>query len=195
MNLRLNIILIMIVAVLAGWYFGLQNSNQDLNGLIKKAGQPEYIGNKTTTSAYDTNGKPQYFVQADEIKHYEETGQVELMNPLFNLFDSVEALKKWKLTSDNAEITKEKILRLEGNVKIKSLDRLSQLQQIETEQLFVDLNTQDVFTDKKLIAKGIGFSTMGTGLEGNLKKQFVVLKENVKTHIEPTKLKQSEAEY
>ncbi len=169
MNLRLNIILIVIVAVLAGWYFKL----------------------KITTSVYDKSGNLQYEAQADKVENYEETGKVELANPLLNLFGGITSLKEWQITALDAEIDKNKMLHLVGSVKIDSLNPESKLQHIETEELLVDLNTQDISTDKEIIALGVGFNTKGQGLEGNLKSQVAKLKTNVKTHIELTKIKQN----
>ncbi len=188
MNLRLNIILIIIVTILAGWFFKLQQGDDNLENLIKKEGQPEYIGDKITTSVYDNNGNVQYFAQADEIKNYEETGRVELVNPLLNLFSSINSLKEWQVTSLDAEISKDKILHLVGDVKIDNLNINSKIKHIRTKELFVDLNTQDISTDKEIVILGIGFHTKGKGLSGNLKKQVATLKTNVKTQIEPTKI-------
>ncbi len=188
MNLRLNIILIIIVAILIGWYFKLQQDSDNLENLIKREGQPEYVGDKIITSVYDNSGKIQYLAQADEIKNYEETGKVELVNPLLNLFNNITALKEWKITSSDAEISKDKMLHLVGNVKIYSLNSESKLQQIETEELFINLNTQDISTDKDIHASGVGLYTKGKGFIGNLKKQIGTLKSNVKTHIELTKI-------
>ncbi|MDG6881278.1 Lipopolysaccharide export system protein lptC [Phocoenobacter uteri] len=187
MNIRLNIILFIIVVLLGGWYFYQQQDSNHLESLIKREGQPEYVGDKVTTSVYDTNGKAQYFAEADEIKNYEATGKVELINPLLSLFNDVNSLKEWQITSLQAEISKDKILHLIGNVKIESLGE-TQLQSIETDELSVNLNTQDIFTQKHIFVKGIGFSSEGIGLQGNLKQQSAQLKSNVKTLIEPTKL-------
>ncbi|MCT8572748.1 LPS export ABC transporter periplasmic protein LptC, partial [Glaesserella parasuis] len=64
MNIRLNIILATLAAVLAGWYYSQQSNGTGLSQLIKKEGSAEYIGQKISASAYDLNGKPQYFAQA-----------------------------------------------------------------------------------------------------------------------------------
>ncbi len=190
MNLRLNIILIIIVTILATWYFSLQQDSENLANLIKKEGQPEYVGDKIETSVYDKNGNAQYFAQADEVKNYEETGKIELVNPLLNLFSEINRLKEWQITASNAEIDKNKMLHLVGNVKIDSLNTTSKLQHIETEELFVDLKNQDVLSNKEVSVLGVGFRTKGTGLNGNLKQQQAILKADVKTHLEPMKIKQ-----
>ena len=193
MNIRLNLILLIIVAVLGGWYFTHQeNSNDNLEQLTKREGEPEYVGNKMETTVYNVNGKPQYFAEAQEIKRYETTERTEFFKPLLNLFDIDTALKQWKVTADYAEITKEKILNLKGNVKIENIDNTSRLTSIETDSLSIDLSTYDVSTDSVVKSKGMGFTTTGTGLVGNLKKQVATLTKDVKTYIEPTVIKNTE---
>ena len=192
MNLRLNIILIVIAVVLGGWYYSQQSNDKlGLTDLVKREGAPEYVGEKMETTVYDLQGKPQYFAQAQEIKRYETTERTEFFNPLLNLFNAETALKAWKVTADKAEVTKEKILNLTGNVKIESLEPTSRLQKIEADSLSIDLATHDVSTDSVVKSQGLGFTTTGTGLVGNLKKQVATLTKDVKTYIEPTVIQQT----
>ncbi|QGM80984.1 LPS export ABC transporter periplasmic protein LptC [Otariodibacter oris] len=194
MNKRLNIILLLVVAVLAGWYFSQQDDQRpQLAQLVKREGEPEYTGNKIDTIVYDLKGKPQYFAEAQEVKHYETTERTEFFKPLLNLFNSESSLKDWKVTADYAEITKEKILNLKGNVKIESLNEDTRLNYIESEILTVDLSNYDVYTDSIVTSKGMGFITSGKGLKGNLRSQVATLLENVETRIEPTVI-QSESD-
>ncbi|WGE88479.1 LPS export ABC transporter periplasmic protein LptC [Actinobacillus equuli subsp. haemolyticus] len=192
MNIRLNIILLVIAAALGGWYMSQQTPETNgLDQLIKKEGNPDYTGNKMTTSVYDLKGNPQYFAQADEIKRYESSERTEFLNPFVDLFDAQTALKQWKVSAKHAEITKEKMLNLSGDVKIEALDPTSRLQRVETDKLTVDLNTQDIFTESEVKSVGLGFTTAGVGLKGNLKQQVATLTKNVKTYIEPTVIRQS----
>ncbi|QLB14331.1 LPS export ABC transporter periplasmic protein LptC [Mannheimia granulomatis] len=193
MNTRLTVVLLLIVAVLGGWYYSLQEKdNSGLDQLIKKEGQPEYVGNKMSTSVYDLTGKPQYFAQADEIKRYESTERTEFLKPFIELFAKDSDVKQWKVSADHAEITKDKILNLSGNVQLNALDPLSRLQKISTDKLTVDLNTQDIFTESTVKSVGLGFTTTGVGLKGNLKQQVATLQKDVKSYIEPTIIKQTQ---
>lgn len=193
MNIRLNLILLLIVALLGGWYLSQQDrENPTLANLVKREGEPEYTGEKMTTTVYDLKGKPQYFAEATEIKRFESTERTEFLKPLLNLFNSETALKQWQVTADYAEVTKDKILHLKGNVKIQGLDPASRLSSIETDALSVNLVTQDIHTDSVVKSAGMGFTTTGTGLVGNLKKQVATLTKDVKTYIEPTVIKSSE---
>lgn len=186
MNTRLTLILLIIVAILTGWYVSQQNEDPKFADLVKREGAPEYTGQKMATTVYDLAGKPQYFAEAQEIKRFETTERTEFIKPLLNLFDAETALKQWNVTADHAEITKDKILNLKGNVKIQSLDPTSRLSLIETDSLSINLTTHDISSESVVKSRGMGFTTEGEGLVGNLKKQVATLTKNVKTYIEPT---------
>lgn len=190
MNKRITALLLVIVATLVGWMqYQAKDETNGLDNLIKKEGMPDYIGNRMSTSVFDLEGKPEYYAEAEEIKRYEESEKTEFTNPLVNLFDKLTALKQWKLSADHAEINAERILTLSGNVTLQALEPTSKLQRIETDHLSVNLTTQDVFTDSEVKSQGLGFTTSGIGLKGNLKLQVATLLKNVKSYIEPTIIK------
>ena len=190
MNKRITALLLVIVATLLGWMqYQAKDETNGLDNLIKKEGMPDYTGNRMSTSVFDLDGKPEYYAEAEEIKRYEESEKTEFTNPLVNLFDKLTALKQWKLRADHAEINAERILTLSGNVTLQALEPTSKLQRIETDHLSVNLTTQDVFTDSEVKSQGLGFTTTGVGLKGNLKQQVATLLKDVKSYIEPTVIK------
>ena len=190
MNKRITALLLVIVATLLGWMqYQAKDETNGLDNLIKKEGMPDYTGNRMSTSVFDLEGKPEYYAEAEEIKRYEESEKTEFTNPLVNLFDKLTALKQWKLSADHAEINAERILTLSGNVTLQALEPTSKLQRIETDHLSVNLTTRDVFTDSEVKSQGLGFTTTGVGLKGNLKQQVATLLKDVKSYIEPTVIK------
>ncbi|QIM63426.1 LPS export ABC transporter periplasmic protein LptC [Pasteurellaceae bacterium Orientalotternb1] len=193
MNIRLTIILLVIAAILGGWYFSQQHKeNHNLADLIKREGSPEYVGQQISTMVYDLKGKPQYFAKAQEIKRFETSERTEFLKPLLDLFDAEKQLKQWQVTADIAEITKEKMLHLKGNVRIENVEPNSRLNFIETEELSINLATYDISSDSVVKSQGMGFTTTGTGLTGNLKKQVATLTKDVKTYLEPTIIQKTE---
>ena len=190
MNKRITALLLVIVAALVGWMqYQAKDDANGLDNLIKKEGMPDYTGKRMSTSVFDLEGKPEYYAEAEEIKRYEESEKTEFTNPLVNLFDKLTTLKQWKLSADHAEINAERILTLSGNVTLQALEPTSKLQRIETDHLSVNLTTQDVFTDSEVKSQGLGFTTTGVGLKGNLKQQVATLLKDVKSYIEPTVIK------
>ena len=190
MNKRITALLLVIVATLLGWMqYQAKDETNGLDNLMKKEGMPDYTGNRMSTSVFDLEGKPEYYAEAEEIKRYEESEKTEFTNPLVNLFDKLTALKQWKLSAEHAEINAERILTLSGHVTLQALEPTSKLQRIETDHLSVNLTTQDVFTDSEVKSQGLGFTTTGVGLKGNLKQQVATLLKDVKSYIEPTVIK------
>ena len=190
MNKRITALLLVIVATLLGWMqYQAKDETNGIDNLIKKEGMPDYTGKRMSTSVFDLDGKPEYYAEAEEIKRYEESEKTEFTNPLVNLFDKLTALKQWKLSADHAEINAERILTLSGNVTLQALEPTSKLQRIETDHLSVNLTTQDVFTDSEVKSQGLGFTTSGIGLKGNLKQQVATLLKDVKSYSEPTVIK------
>lgn len=190
MNKRITALLLVIMATLLGWMqYQAKDETNGLDNLIKKEGMPDYTGNRMSTSVFDLEGKPEYYAEAEEIKRYEESEKTEFTNPLVNLFDKLTALKQWKLSADHAEINAERILTLSGHVTLQALEPTSKLQRIATDHLSVNLITQDVFTDSEVKSQGLGFTTSGIGLKGNLKQQVATLLKDVKSYIEPTVIK------
>ena len=190
MNKRITALLLVIVAALVGWMqYQAKDDANGLDNLIKKEGMPDYTGKRMSTSVFDLEGKPEYYAEAEEIKRYEESEKTEFTNPLVNLFDKLTALKQWKLSADHAEINAERILTLSGHVTLQALEPTSKLQRIATDHLSVNLITQDVFTDSEVKSQGLGFTTSGIGLKGNLKQQVATLLKDVKSYIEPTVIK------
>lgn len=194
MNRRLTLFLVFVTLGLASWTYYLYQSDDSslLSSLIKKDGEPDYTGNRMETTIYDNNGKPQYFASALKIKRFENNARTEFIQPLVELFSKETAEKQWRLTADSAEITQDKMLYLRGNVKLVSLDKTSSLQRIETDNLDIDLTSQDIFSENVVKSTGLGFSSSGTGITGNLKKQVATLTKDVKTYIEPVVIQQNQ---
>ncbi len=95
--------------------------------------------------------------------------------------------QSWKLSANQARLTKDQILYLEGNVVAQNLTSDSRLQRIETESAVVNLKTQDMTSETQVKIKGKNFSSTGLKLVGNLRQQVATLKEQVKTYYEVSK--------
>lgn len=193
MNRRLTLILALIVVLLASWryYLNQTESYAELSRLIKQEGAAEYVGDRIQASVYNLQGSLHYRALAKEVQYFAESERTEFIQPELELFDQEKTKTQWKLTAERAELSKEHILYLTGNVNIESSDSTSRLQKINTETLSIDLNSQDIYSDSQVTSQGQGFTTTGLGLEGNLKTQQTKLKQNVKTFMSPTIIRRS----
>ncbi len=140
---------------------------------------------------------------SDKIEHYTVDEQTLFTAPLVYLYPTTSNEKEeeknanqnvdffstqsWKLSANQARLTKDQILYLEGNVVAQNLTSDSRLQRIETESAVVNLKTQDMTSETQVKIKGKNFSSTGLKLVGNLRQQVATLKEQVKTYYEVSK--------
>ncbi|MEE6031492.1 LPS export ABC transporter periplasmic protein LptC [Avibacterium paragallinarum] len=190
MNIRWNIILSVIALGLLAWLYSMQGSDSDTQGLIKSEDSPEYIGNKMQTTVFSPTGEKQYFALADKVEYYNNSGNTDFQQPLVYLYDVQDenlGSQSWKIRADKAQLTKDELLHLEGNVLVQSLLSDSRLQRVNTERATVNLKTQDIHSDTMATITGLNFTSSGAKLTGNLKQQIATLAEQVKTHYEINK--------
>lgn len=190
MNIRLNIILAVIAMGLSAWFYSLNQEDDGLKALIKTSDSPEYVGHKMSTTVYSPTGKKQYLATAEKVEHYTSDGHTDFQQPLVLLLDiEIQNADKesWKLSANNARLTKDNRLYLDGNVIAQSLSAQSRLQRIETQSAVVNLTTQDISSDQMVKLNGQNFSSTGLKLTGNLQQQVATLKEQVKTYYEISK--------
>ena len=210
-NLRWNILLGVCALGLAAWYYSLNQTDENLQTLIKKADSPEYVGFKMQTTIFSPEGKKQYFAQADKVEYYTQVGHTDFSAPVVYLFDvpldtqfnakgdtnasgnkeNTDNLandgkngQNWKLSAVQARLTKNNMLYLEGDVLAQSLDPLSRLQRITTSSALVNLKNQDISSDSQVTINGLNFYSNGLKMVGNLRNQTATLKEQVKTYYE-----------
>lgn len=187
MKLHWNIILSIIVCLLLGWFYILHPSENDLEKLIKDKKSPEYIGQKMKTTVFSLTGKKQYLADAKLVEYYNNGEYSIFKKPVVHLFDIENKQfenQSWKLSAEQAKLTKDNILHLSGNVIAISLIDNSRLQKIATENAVVNLKTQDITSDTDVKIIGQNFNSSGKKLIGNLHQQIAILKEQVKTRYE-----------
>ncbi|KAE9525345.1 LPS export ABC transporter periplasmic protein LptC [Testudinibacter aquarius] len=189
MTSRWNIVLVVIALALLAWYYSLnQQDNVDLAARIQNSGSPDYIANQMETTLYSLDGRKQYVATADEVEYFQTQGDTLFKAPVVYLFEasknSDNLVRSWRLSADQAKISKDKILYLNDNVSIQSLLPESKIHSLQTSSAVVNLTTQDITSDTMVSVVGQSFTTTGKSLSGNLRQQIATLKEQVQTHYE-----------
>ncbi|TNH05956.1 LPS export ABC transporter periplasmic protein LptC [Testudinibacter sp. TR-2022] len=189
MTSRWNIVLVVIALTLLAWYYSLnQQDNVDLAARIQNSGSPDYIANQMETTLYSLDGRKQYVATADEVEYFQTQGDTLFKAPVVYLFEtsknSDNLVRSWRLSADQAKISKDKILYLNDNVSIQSLLPESKIHSLQTSSAVVNLTTQDITSDTMVSVVGQSFTTTGKSLSGNLRQQIATLKEQVQTHYE-----------
>ncbi|KGQ69925.1 LPS export ABC transporter periplasmic protein LptC [Chelonobacter oris] len=189
MNVRWNMILIVITLSLLGWYYTLnQQEESALTTRIQADKSPDYIANQMETTLYSLDGRKQYVASAEQVEYFQQSGDTVFKSPVVYLFESAKnsdnLVRSWKLSADQAKITNDKMLYLDNNVAIESLLPESKIHSLKTSSAVVNLTTQDITSDTMVTVVGQSFTTTGKSMAGNLRQQIATLKEQVQTHYE-----------
>ncbi|MGV6988612.1 LPS export ABC transporter periplasmic protein LptC [Testudinibacter sp. P80/BLE/0925] len=189
MNFRWNSILLLIALGLLAWYYSLnQQDETTLSTRIQTSDNPDYVANRMETTLYSVDGRKQYVATADQVEYFQQSGDTLFKSPVVYLFETAKnsdnLVRSWKLSADQAKISKDKMLYLDDNVTIESLLPESKIHSLKTSSAVVNLTTQDITSDTMVSVVGQSFTTTGKRLIGNLRQQVATLKEQVQTHYE-----------
>ncbi|WMY94748.1 MAG: LPS export ABC transporter periplasmic protein LptC [Arsenophonus sp.] len=177
----LNIILIFIILTIIGWNFS--NLNKLTEPIIVDKYQPSYQIINSITHIYDHSGKLVYKLITNKTYYFSDKKSSYFIKPVLTIYNT-KSIPTWKITADQAKLTDDNILYLHGNVKINSLNKNSNLKYILMKNSTINLTTQDVISNDRVIIIGNDFKTVSMKMHGNIKKQIAELNENVKTYYE-----------
>lgn len=177
----LVIVLALVVLVLAG--INLTRHNDA--ALLQQAEniQPAYQSEQSSTLVYDLQGALSYQLQAQRVAYYSDSETTWFRQPVMTVYDA-DKQPGWTVHANQARLTKDKQLYLHGDVKVTALAPEAQLRQITTDNVRVDLLTQDIESNERVTLSGPGLLSTGLKMRGNLRDKTARLIEQVKTSYE-----------
>jgi len=177
-----NIIYILLIILAMGIYYYQRDDTESPElETIDLSTEPIYQSDRMETTIYDPLGNLSYKIIADNVKHFEDSGETLFQSPNITLYNQ-DNLITWHILANKATLTRDKLLYLNDKVILKNVLPDAQLQRILTDNAKVDLTTQVVTSDDQVTIEGTSFTSTGTGLLGNLRNKTADILENVKTY-------------
>jgi len=175
-----TIILTLIILVLIGLK---QADNDDVFSKLDNT-QPTYQSQQMVTLAYEPTGLLGYQLISEDVKHFTETKETWFTKPFMTVYGkSAEPI--WTVKADQAKLTQDRQLYLYDNIQIDNLDANPQIKQINAQDAYINLITQDITSNNEVTLKGPFFSSTGLKMKGNLRDKTAELAENVATTYTP----------
>ncbi|URJ28122.1 LPS export ABC transporter periplasmic protein LptC [Candidatus Blochmannia vicinus (nom. nud.)] len=156
--------------------------NTPLNLLVNKKTYT-HQGNDVVINIYHTTGQLKFKLTAYCIQHFSDQKIIWFIRPDVTAFNEKNA-PIWKITANQARLNHEKTLHLYGNVHMNSLIDNTYFQSIETNQAIINLITQDIIANKKVIIHGHYFYSVGMKMHANLHTQTIKLIDSTQTYYE-----------
>lgn len=139
-----------------------------------------------TINIYNTTINKQYRFKltAQYIQYTPNKKIAQLIQPHMIVFNT-KNVAIWKITSNHAILNyKKKIINLKGYVCIDYLSGNIHFLSMLTNQITINLFTNDITSQKKVILHGHHFYSIGSQMQGNLHTQTIQLINNTHTYYE-----------
>lgn len=171
---------VLILLVIGLYYIYTPSDKQQSPFMMDITTEPTFQSKTMITTVYDPAGNRLYKILANQVTHYTENGDTFFQAPDLTIFNPKGSVS-WHISANEARLTKDRMLNLNGNVKLVNLTPKSQLQRITMSTAQINLTTQIVTSRDQVTLEGPGFYSTGSKLRGNLKEKTAHLLENVKT--------------
>ncbi|MCG3884611.1 LPS export ABC transporter periplasmic protein LptC [Photobacterium leiognathi] len=184
--MTLKRLLYVLLAVFCAWlgYYQLEQHWQKDEQVKPDDEKPVFIGNDISNTTFDLSGIRSYQIDSDHLEYFEKSGQTDFVKPVLWVFkDGTNA--EWRISANTAMLDNKNILNLHGNVRMFNLLPDSDIQVIKTDNLQLNIETQDFNTQDHVTITGPAFQNQGDGMTGNMKRKVAKLLKNVKSRYEP----------
>ncbi len=173
----ITLFLALVALALIGWDMSVFNPrNTEPTDNNEASSQSEH----TVTVVFNPIGQLNYKLVAENVQNFSAQELTWFTKPVMTLFGE-NAVAIWTVRADRAKLTNDKMLYLYGHVEVDSLVPDAQLQKIKTDNAQINLITQDVSSDDQVTLFGVGFTSNGMKMRGNLRAKTAELIEKVKT--------------
>ncbi|MCM2678614.1 LPS export ABC transporter periplasmic protein LptC [Echinimonas agarilytica] len=150
--------------------------------------EPDYIAENLFNRNFDKTGKLTSTVFGERMESYSALDMTIFTNPEVTVFNEESGDDPaWKVTASEGSLYQAlDQLQLKGSVTIKATDPLSQVQTITTPYLVLEIDSNQMHTDEKVIALGPHIEMQGVGLQADLNKQDIEILQDVEAFYEQT---------
>ena len=140
---------------------------------------PTYRAENLTSQRYADDGTLSHKVFAKVMEQYDSLGFMVFEYPKYTIY--LNAQSPYVVTADVGTLFTNNIIRLERNIQIDSLNENDFIQQITTEFIEIDLNTNTMYSDRAVLMTGSEFSMLSEGFDANMQTKQFNLTGHVKT--------------
>lgn len=177
----ITLALALIALALIGW--NMSGFNQRDTQTVIDDSEPSSQSQHTVTVAFNPVGQLSYKLVAENVQNFSAQELTWFTTPVMTMFGD-NTVATWTVRADRAKLTNDKMLYLYGHVEVDSLTPDAQLKKIRTDNAQVNLITLDISSDDEVTLSGVGFTSNGMKMRGNLRDKTAELIEKVRTSYE-----------
>lgn len=146
--------------------------------------EPDYVATKLHARTYNRKGQLHSEIAADKMEVYDNNTQRTFKHPHMQVINDING-GPWRVSAQRGSLLGKDQVQLQDKVMIESDNPMSQVQQIHTEFLAINLADNTMDTDRRVIAKGPQISLQGKGMHADLNRQEVTILNKVEATYDP----------
>lgn len=176
----------LVIFMLGAFLYGVtewRNANKKPNDAIDTELTPDFIAESLKSAIYDPQGRLTHEVEADRMEHYTELEFTHFEFPNYTLYPK-KLGSPWQVKAKEATLYNNNKVVLKNTIRITSTEKDSLVKEIHGKVLELDLTTNIISSDQKVIVYGRNFTMYGSGLIIDLNTTQMTLTEHDKTIFE-----------
>jgi len=176
---RMTLIASLFLLIAAWVYFQPWVETEQPAAQPQQSYSADYVANKLYTRRFDGQGRVQTWVYADSMESFEDTGMTLVSKPSIRYY-TYEQFSPWLVNASEGSFFSDKQeIQLQGGVHLTGTGDLSQIQQVQTDYMVLDLAQQLIYTDHPIEASGPQLSMKGIGMRADMKNKQISILEAV----------------
>lgn len=179
---RLIYLLLLFVVAWCGYYLLTPKGHEDMQ-VAPNLELPMFSGTGLENITYGEDGVRSYIIRSTSLDHYAKSGDTIFNQPTLLVYREGSVVE-WKVTATRAVLDEDQILTLYDEVLMKNLLPGASFDTMVTDKLVINLTNRDFKADQQVMLVGPQFETTGGAMQGNLRKHFATLTDEVQGRYE-----------
>ena len=172
-----------VIFLLGACLYGLtewRNANKKPTDAIDSDLAPDFIAESLKSAIYNPEGTLSHEIEADRMEHYTELEFTHFELPNYTLYPKKSG-SPWQVSAKEATLYNNNRVVLKNTIRITSTEKDFLIQEVHGKTLELDLTTNIISSNQKVIVYGKNFTMYGTGLIIDINTTQMTLTEHDKT--------------
>lgn len=174
---------VLVLICLACGYYLWTHEDDTVITVNPSVEMPAFNGRNLKNVAYTDNGMRSYSISSSYLSHFAKSGETIFDYPVLRIFANG-SIQEWEISANRAVLNKDEELVLQGNIIARNLLPDSGFDTLSTEQMSIQLDNRDFWTDTDILLLGPQFETQGAAMKGNFSNHLAELYKKVNSKYE-----------
>lgn len=171
--------------LVAGWiYFQPWMDAEQPEASPQQTYSADYVANNLYTRSFDIDGRLQTWVYADRMESFQDIGLTLFTEPAIRYY-TYERFSPWLVNASEGSFFPDKQeIQLQGSVRLTGTGEASQIQEVQTDYMVLELDKQLIYTDHPITAQGPQLTMKGIGMRADMQSKQISILEAVEATYE-----------